>query len=335
MKHIFATILLTLVLCACSDSDRFTIRAKIDGLGEQSVTLTYYADGAVNQVVAQPDKHGELKFAGRASQPTLFDLTVTSSGEPLVLLPVRNGQHLKLEFPLSDPLAIKVKGSREAEETAEFLSDRATLIKEGRPSELNLRIKEYVLTHRSSLSSTVLMVSRFDCSQAQLADSLLNVLDPEVRPLNLIQNFTSVISSSAQSYDSRRITAFRFVGERDSVYSYAPKDQAYTLLIFPPGGSDRRATIDTLKRLSRDFSQRRLRIVEISLRSDSSAWRHSLRSDSATWDRVWVPGSASNSMIKRMRISSQPFYIVADSTGTLLLRTGSLREMSRTVRERM
>lgn len=330
-RLVVPVLLIAAIVAGCSDNDRFTLTLTVKGLGQQSVTMTYYADGSVNQTVAQPDKDNLIHFTGRAAEPALVELSLTAGDRPLAMLVARNGEKIKCELDLDNPASVTVKGCKASEQLAAFVRDNADLIARGDRMALNARIKDFVVANPGSVASTALLVAWFDLDgDAALADSLMNTLSRDSRPYNLIENFNSVMAFRAQNAYKNNVTSFTLVGAKDSLYTLTPRKSAYTLLAFTGADHTRRDTLTgVLRDLARDYPSRRLKIVEVSMLADSTQWRAETRRDSARWDRTWVPGSAAAIAIQRLQVTRTPFFIVADSLGAQLYRSRSVSNARR------
>ena len=62
---------------------------------------------------------------------------------------------------------------------------------------------------------------------------------------------------------------------------------------------------------------------DVELDIDTPAWRRITRPDSAGWIQAWLPGGTASRGIDSLAVPSLPYFIVADSTGSQLLRTPS------------
>ncbi len=318
-------LILALLLGACADDTHFKVSLTIDDIGTRGVTMMYYADGTVYRVEAQPTKKGVLTFEGVAKEPTLADFALTSNGQPVCMLVVQGGEHVKVHLNLDGPAAMTVKGSRVNEQIAAFLADHAEALKAHDTEAVNEAIHDYVLANTSSLSATALLVSRFEVEGYEaVADSLLNVIAPECRPVNLIENFSAVMRSRSQRDFSALIRPLNLVGLHDSIYSFNPADHSYTLIAFTTKTAGRNDSVGAaLRQMRADYPERRLGVIEISMQADEQAWRSAATRDSARYDRTWVPGAAAATALNRLSINRTPYFIVADSAGRQLLRTPS------------
>lgn len=311
------------ILWGCSHSDRFVLQATIEGIGVQSVTLTFYADGRVNKLELIPNEKGVVKFVSSATTPTVAELSLTSTGETLALIPVENGHKIKVTFPIANPLDITAKGYKPAEQMAEFISANAQVIQNSDFKVLNAAIKEFVIANPSSLASTCLMTTRFELEgYTQLADSLINLIDPEARPANIVENFNAVMTFRAKDSLKQPVRTMNLSGVKDSLYSYTPSGQGITLLAFTGSSNSGRDSIArVLGRVAGQYPAKKVRVLEISLNPDSARWRRQARADSARWDHAWVAGSGAALSIEQLHVTRTPYFIVADSMGKQLYRT--------------
>lgn len=318
-----AALFTAIMLWGCTHSDRFVLQATIDGIGAQGVTLTFYADGKVNRLELIPDEKGMVRFVSTAAEPTVAELSLTATGEVLALVPVENGHKIKVSLPLASPLDITVSGYKPAEEMAGFIRNNATVIRNSDFNALNAAIKEFVITNPSSIASTCLMTTRFELEgNTQLADSLINLIDPGARPANIIENFNAVMTFRAKDSLKQPVRAMNLSGVRDSLYAYTPSGQGISLLAFTGSNTSGRDSITrVLGKIAAQYPAKKVRVVEISLNPDSSRWRRQTRGDSARWDHAWVAGSGAALPIEQLHVTRTPFFIVSDSMGRQLYRT--------------
>ena len=321
---------MSLLLTSCGHSDRFNVELNADGLGSQSVTMTYYARGAVNTVNMVSDEQGHVSFTGDAPDPTLAELCLTASGKPVATLIVENGDDITVRMTMDNPAALSVDGTDENRRLAAFMNDNADAIRSHNAARVNAAIKAFILANPRSTASTALLVTRFHIEGYEtLADSLLNVIDPAARPIALIENFNSVMASRATDRYRQPIRSLQLFGAADSVYSYVTFKQSYTLMAFVdrhPAKTDSVARI--LEEIASRFPASKVRVLEISLSPDSAAWHRAVKSDSARRDRAWARGAAASLALERLNIPATPYFIIGDSTGVQLYRSASVTNAS-------
>lgn len=312
------------LLTSCDDSTDFTITGTIEGAGMQTVRIIYYARGAVQENTAQAE-NGKFVITGESPDPTLVTLSMPGSGT-LAMFVVSNGDEIKCKIDMNDPLTAEVKGNRTSKALAEFNRDNAELIRSGDYRTLNGVIADYIRKHPSDMTSTVLLTTRFYTPGYELtADSLLTAIDPSARPAAVIQNFSSMLAAQLTKEVRGEVPAMALYSSTDSIKTYGPNRQAYSLISFVGDNRmSRDSIIPRLRALHTSYPIRRLRVMEISMALDSAAWKSSIAGDSARWLQAWAPGTVAGTAIRRLSVPRIPFFVVCDSTGTQLYRGSSI-----------
>lgn len=329
---VMAVMLAPMLMAACSDSKDFSIAGHVEGLGSQSVTLTYFASGGIkSETVMAVDGH--FRIHGETPQPSLGIVSVAPDNDRLAVLVIENGNEITIDGSLADPYSIKVKGNSDAEATAEWVAANAEALRRGDAETINASIAEYVRANRTRRSSTALLTTWFQSDGFEtMADSLFSILAPEVRRPEMVQGFNNVLSSYLAWQEAGPLNSLSLYESCDSIVHINPMRHSATMLCFvDPDASQRDSIACELRRLTRLYPLRRLMAVEISMAADSASWRRSIGTDTVGWARTWTPGSTGASSIRRMGVGRIPFFIVADSTGRVLHRGPSVKSAAATV----
>lgn len=313
---------LSLAVASCSKASKFTVEGEIENLGDRMVEMDYY-DGHGWQRVTTSTTGGHFMLEGSAEEPTMVALRLTG-GDKLVDLLAENGDKLKIKMDFKNPASIEISGNDASRDYGRWMADNAKIISARNVSAINRSVADYVGKNRESMTSTLLLLSRFYMPGYEAeADSLLQLIDADARPAELVGNINAMLSHQLSADARGEIKPMNLYSRRDSTYRYYPDDQSYTLFVF----SDRQK-IDTLTRPLKDvrrrLNDRQLAVIEVSLSPDSVEWRRNIASDSATWVQTWAPGAAAAAPIRRLAIPRVPFFIVADSTGRQLYRGTSV-----------
>ncbi len=323
------------LLASCDDSTEFTITGTIEGAGMQTVRIFYYSRGAVQENAVQAE-NGKFVITGESPDPTLVTLSMAGSGT-LATFVASNGDEIKCKIDLNNPLSAEVKGNRTSKALAEFNRENAELISSGDYRELNNVIANYIRSHPSDMASTVLLTTRFYTPGYELmADSLLTSIEPSARPTAVIQNFSSMLSAQLTKEVRGEVPSMSLYSGTDSIKTYGPNRQAYSLLGFVGDNRmSRDSIIPRLRALHAAYPIRRLRVMEISMALDSATWKSSIAADSARWLQAWAPGTVAGSAIRRLAVPRIPFFVVCDSTGTQLYRGSSITEAEALIRGKL
>ncbi len=324
MRYFFL-LLTALLLTACGKADKFTVEVKMEDLGIEVIRMIYISDGGrLLTVEGRAKKPGDpVRLEGESADYTLARL-LRADGTPLTCFTARNGEKIKINIS-ADGSEIEIKGNEACDSLTAFNRSVATL----GPADVNRRIARFVKANPASVASTMLLVTRFDAAaNPEMADSLYSLLEPTVKSSGVVKGWAEQLALAVSDDNSRKLPAITVYGPADSVISITAFSNPHTLIAFtPPVRTD---SIDRLlRRLRSDYSSKRLKIYEITLNTDSSAWNREAKRDSSRWSRGWVPGGAASPALRRLNITRCPFFIVADSSGSQCLRTSSVGAIER------
>lgn len=319
------------VATACGSTDSFTIDGEIAGGGTATVEFTYYADGAVKRATAAAHD-GKFRIEGASAAPTLGFLTI-SGGNPVAAVVVENGDDIECEVGNDNNAGWKAKGNKASELLARFSTENAELIAAGAYREINNLVADYVRSHPNEAGSAALLVTRFYSRGNEfLADSLAGLLNAEVRTPAMMHNFMASLSNQLTAETRANVSSMALFERRDTTVRFTPSRQSVALLAFV--GTDRRmrdSIVPRLRELSLKWPEKRCKVIEVSLAQDSSAWKQSVARDSATWIQAWAPGTVASTAFRRLAVSRNPFFIVADSVGKQLFRGSEITDAVNTV----
>lgn len=328
------TILLWLTVASCGKSDSFRLDAAVSGLGSEEVEMIYIdpASGA-QRVTARADAEGRFRLEGSSAEPVIVSVC-RSNGEPLFDFIAANGDRIKASMTLGQPATLAMEGTDANKEFAVFVAAHADLAStSGRAVSLNRAVAAHVRANKDKLSSAAVLVTLYDASiDPAGADSLLNQIAVSARPSSVTTPFRNLLAQAVDPYAGETVRPLTFVGANDSLSGFVATTRPYAILAFTaPHKPD--SVRRMLRELRRDYSRRRLDIVELALWGDSASWRADIRPDSATWSQGWVVGGAASYGLRRLNIPRTPFFILTDSTGIQRLRTSSVRAVRAALKE--
>lgn len=315
------SVLLTLSIMACGDNESFTIEGTVDGEANINLRFVYYTNNTlVRGLTAARD--GKFEYKGAASTPTVVEI-LDNDYRPMGRVYAENGKRIECHLTRGNPNAIEVSGSDVSERWASFLNDNADALAS---SNANSVIEKYVLSHPDDIVSTLLLLTAYDASaDAFRADSLMSSINPDVRQSTLVSGFNALLQRLVSDGATEAVTAIKCLNMRDSLVEADPTAQSLSLIVLSNSESGRADSIvPVLKRLDKTTKRKKLQLLDISLDTDTVAWHKSVRSDSVRWKQLWVAGSLASPGIERLGIPSLPYFIIADSTGSQLLRTKSI-----------
>ncbi len=318
-----------IVMTGCGNGETFTISGIVNGAGTQNLRIGYVDNGtAVNNITVAVD--GKFRYEGSASQPIVVSI-FSSSRKLIGCVYVKNGDAIEGEWDIDKPYEAKVKGNSESSDWAEFLKENSAAFDSDDYKATNEAIGKYVESHKDNVVSTLLMITNYNTiANEHKADSLFNLIDPTARPDALVASYRQMLTDMDAEMMTRKLLPLNLYAGEDSTITLRPTKQSVALLYFS-GVEDRGGVVPKLRRLTNDYPEKRLRIIDISFAPDTTAWRNSTRRDSASWDECWAVGATGNKAIEYLSIPRTPYFVVADSTGTQLYRGSSIVEAEKVI----
>lgn len=312
------------ILSACDDEPQFRITGTVDGLGTRRVTMVYPADGILHTATVTAID-GKFSFTGSSRDYTMVEF-LSPQGKVFSRLPVKNGQSIKCELDIDDPYKLELKGSKPAQQWAEFLTKNHDLLTDGTPEMINQAVEEYVNSNKNNIISSLMLLTLYNAADNESkTSSLFASLSPEARPEKLVSGYRLLLSQNNNAAINVKVRPMTLTNSKDSAERFVPLRSSYSLLHFSTGTAAQanQANKAILQAFDR-YTRRRLRVLEISLAPDSIQWKNSLAGDTTKWAHTWVPGGASSPLLYDLNIPRAPYFILADSTGNQIYRGSSI-----------
>ncbi|MBD5345124.1 MAG: hypothetical protein HDR83_03795 [Bacteroides sp.] len=334
IRHTIHTLLLItlLAITSCNSKDKFVIDCEIRGLDTGRVDMIYF-NGHLNTVTAHA-ADSRVTMTGHTEVPALVDVW-DSDGQLLFSLIAVDGDKLKVSMDLDNPLAATIEGNEASELLNRFRNDNAETIASGESDRINAAVEQFIIANPSSAASAAALMTLYDLNADPVkADSLLNRLDATARNLTSIRDFsrTLAVASASTAYDVVRPITFNIT--TDTTVEFIPYRHKCSLLAVTASRNDAR-TAKLLKALRRDYTSKKLNMIETSAIADSARWRAAIAGDSATWSQAWLPGGLGNPTLSHLAIPTTPYYIAVDSAGTQLYRGISIEEADSIIRSHL
>lgn len=334
MIRLIATFLTLLLLASCSKKEHFTVEGEIEGLGSQSVSMTYYADGGI-KTASCPAGDGRFVMRGMSATPTLCIVEVANVGDIAVVV-AADGDNIRLKGKLGDPLAITAEGNSTSAKISAWTAANADIIRAGNAALINRSIARFVADNPKDMASAALMATRFQTPGFEsMADSIIATINPAARPAAVMQNFNALLASQLTRQATGEVRMMMLWGRNDTIIRLHPASHTLTLIAFRNPGQPNDTVAGLLRESSGDYPRRRLGVFEISTARDSALWKTSTARDSATWVQTWAPGSVALPEVRKLNVPRIPFFIIADSLGTQLYRGSSTDSVRNLIRSRL
>ncbi|MCM1517622.1 MAG: DUF4369 domain-containing protein [Pseudoflavonifractor sp.] len=315
------------VVTGCGGGESFTLAGTVEGLGTQPLRLVYVADGRL-QTATITAIDGKFRYEGAAKEPAMVEI-FGHSGRLVGRAYISNGETVEGEWSVDNPYKVKMKGNGVSERWARFLTDNADSLQS--PATANRVVSRYVESNHDDLLSALLLMTQFDAASDGIrADSLMRLLTPKARPDALTAGYRTMLAEAGAEPMSRKIMPMTLIDTAGEPFYYNPVRYSLSLVCFTMGGG-RDSVARMLSLLRRDYPERRLGMLEVSLLPDHETWRMSSRRDSARWPQMWAPGGVAHKAFDYLAVPRFPYLIVSDSTSRQLYRGTSLTAASRVI----
>lgn len=323
LSNIVLCICISVFITSCK-SDNFTISGDIHNLGTQNLRMVYITDNAIKSVWL-PVVDGKFSFTGNSKELTVVEI-YTRQMDVIARIAIEDGEKAEVKGDIKSPYQIKVTGSDTNEEWCKFINDNAINFQKGNRDAIEKAIEKFVKANPDNETSAFLVAYNFaTSSNITQAKKLLSTISDSAKPAIIDQRLETISDDDLQPNIAKVNTSFILYSNADSIESFNPSNSKVSLLYFwIPENKERKEVMKQLKNLNRTYAKSKLQIADITLESDSSIWKNEIKSDSVSWKHFWGLGGRTNNAIKKMGVTSAPYYLVIDSAGNPIYRGASL-----------
>lgn len=302
------------MMCACNSST-FRISADIQGMGNQNVHVVFLGDSGVNDAFI-PTNDNKFKIQGSSSELTVVSI-LDSQNKPLFRLAVKGGETVEVTGDYNKPHHYQCKGSEVAQAWMAFESENADLY-DKRGDELDAAIEKFVKANPDNVVSALLMVFDYSDITTDKAKKLLASIDEQARPASLVASMEQMNDAMGKpAVKLRSMMLCRLGGDFEAL---TPSTSRSTLILWwTENNQQRREQIAAIKRMSEQYGKD-LKVADVTVNPDTSAWRAIVNTDSTQWTHYWAPGGVMDQSISNLKLRRLPVCIVVDSMGRQLYR---------------
>lgn len=314
LSYIITAVLSCLLLAGCH-SDKFTVSGNFTDAGTQSIRIAYATGENIETAWLTIENH-QFNFDGSSEEPTVVYI-FNSQRKLIAHVVAKNGDEIKLEGELSAPYNLKISGTGENKEWGKFINGNSQAFADGNHKAIDAAIEKFIDENPDNIVSTLLLTNDYsDLTDGAKTKKLLSKISSEARPESLMKNFYTMMSSLNEVASKEKIQSINLYSSRDSMeYFQAYKHSLNLLYFWTNFDENRRSDINKFKEYRASLTSDRVGVIDIHVGNDTTIWKSAIRSDSTKWVRYWAVGGVTNFALRDLRLSSTPFYIVADSAG--------------------
>lgn len=310
MKKILLLFSLLVTLLVSCDSHHFKIEGDIKGVGGPEVRIIYPNDSVIVDEIVALDKKGHFAYQGSSPLPVVA-VVADVRGNLLTSLVVADGERLKVKGDASQPMGLKIKGSKVNEDWQLFRKEHAAFYADANPSRLDAAIEKYVSEHPADLLSTVLLMHDYgNFTDRDKVQRLLDAIQATARPESLTAAFARSPMGKARSI-TPRLMSLTLVEKGKKEFEQVNLTGRITLInCWGNPAGDRQGLINKLQTIDASVS-----VVDVLTEGDTLKWHRTTADDPSAWRHYWAPGGPVEQGLQLLHITSLPWYAVTDSTG--------------------
>ena len=314
MKKIQLILLLLAAALASCSGDSFKIDGTLANLDGATVRVVFKADSCIVDESIDVDKKGKFSYQGHSSQPAVITL-LNQRGDILTTVVAVNGDHLKVKGDASKGLEIKVKGNRLNEDWQLFRDEHMGFYTDPNHSRLDAAIEKYVREHPADMLSTVLLLVDYsNYSDRDKLGQLLNGINVEARPEALTQLFPGD-PLNRKKVNLPRLASLTLWKHGGGFEEVKLTDRVTLLSLWAQPQKDREA-LKTKIQAFKEKNDGKAHVVDILAESDTIRWYKTIAGED--WPHYWAPGGPLEQGVQLLKITSLPWFAVADSTGLVV-----------------
>ena len=326
--HSLLLTLLAMFAVSCGTDNEFRVNGRIDGFGTGNLRLVYY-NGEGVQSLAATAIDGRFTVTGRLDKEALLRV-YTNNGHVAGRLIVAPGQTIEAVYNITDPAKVELDGNDNSKRLAKFIRENADAIRSGDAATLNTAVENYVRANPKRAVSGALLADYYDPqTNPALALELINTLERDARNPAALDGLRDMLMSVSQPVDSIKLEPLRLFGRGDTLSDINPAEAPLTLIaITDASAREADSVVNAIKAIA-DTRGAGIRIADISCDPDTAAWKRSLTRPESDTDadkeinRYWSPAAFCIPQLQQIPVQRVPWFILADSTGTILYRGSS------------
>ena len=308
------TFCLIFFLTACSKKSGFELKGELNSLSSDMI-LAIYDDPKSKTDTIYP-KDGKFTYSVPADTLSIFRL-VNDSGKSIPIFANKGWQvTLKGNF---DTFTIEGEGPNK--ELQEF---RAQITNRTSQTEIQQAAEAFVKSHPQSLVSAYLINQYFvqipHPDEAKIK-SLTEPLSGNVKDCRILSvALKSLTDNSKQRNRNKEYVNYFSAKARSGKYISwnSSKDQYILINFWASWDKKSKAASDSLYATAKEFKNKELKVLNISLDYDKDQWEKSCKEDTEQWTEICDRRGWGNQIIEQMNIQEIPANILVNSSRKVL-----------------
>jgi Peroxiredoxin len=347
-RRLHIILLLSLLLTGCKDSGSFVINGEIKGLTHSDLYIvTQNNSGYTIDTIAT--QKGKFSYEG-ISESLSPAIIYMETGSAWITVWAKNGEKISVKGDANYPELILAKGNKVCDHLSEFKESNKATIQErcdlrdkerqnqGLNEELDMtdtptssqiknldlflknKAEDFVGAHPGSLASLVLIQDYIlDFEDAKSIQSYLEILEGEARENELYQKIQDLISREVITAEGNPAPEFNLITTANDSISLDTYRDKYLLLTFLASWCEAcEQSYASLSDIRKEFSEKDLKILSISLDENSVDWKNLAEEKNITWDQVIDNRGWDSEVADTYNVNAIPTCFLIDKKGTVI-----------------
>jgi len=348
LKYLYIILLSFLFLMSCKNTDSFTISGEIGGLSHPELYIVSQNTSGY-QIDTISIRKGKFSYEG-VSEKLNPIVIYMETGNVWITVWAQNGEKISVKGDANYPELILTKGNSVGDLLSKFKEDNRDFIQErgdlrdkemlnrnlneelyltdsplsSQIKNLDLLLKneaeDFVELHPGSIASLILIQDYIlDIEEAQTIQSYLNMLEGEARENELYQKIEELVSRESVTAEGNPAPEFQLVTTKNDSISLETYKDKYLLLTFLASWCEPcEQEYPFLLDIRKEFSEKELKILTVSLDENSADWRKLAKEKKITWDQVIDNKGWDSDIANTYKINAIPTSFLIDKKGTII-----------------
>ncbi|MDL2322791.1 redoxin domain-containing protein [Bacteroidales bacterium OttesenSCG-928-A17] len=349
-KYIILILLFPLLIVSCGNSDSFVIKGEIKGLVYPDLYFVAQNDSGYRIDTLSTSK-GKFSYKG-VSESLKPVVVYMETGNVWVTVWAKNGEKVVLKGDAAYPELITAGGNDVNKILSEFKEKNTSLIQERGDlrdklllnadlnDELDVEIndapintqiinldmmlknqaEDFIRLHPSSIASLVLIQDYIlGVEDASSVQPYLDLLEEGVRENELYGKIQEQVSRESVIAEGNSAPEFDLITTKKDTISLDTYKDKYLLLSFLASWCK---SCDTdylsLQDIRKEFSQKDLEILTVSLDENSADWTTRVDENNLTWPQVIENKAWTSEVVNNYKVIIVPTYFLIDKKGTII-----------------
>ncbi len=325
----YASVAAGLFVVAClvscgSDDSKFRIRGQFDGMPSGQLLIYNLSDGTAGLDTIYIE-NGEFAYGGTVRELTPYILVFPNALEQVIF--VGGGDDIRYTASANDLKNYRVDGNGCNELMNAFRKDTEKMTGE----EIKTKAREYIKDNAAS-PVAVYLFDRYFVQDDTTPLSTLKAISKQIGGVNPDKEYIMSINNRIKQMEAgqvgRTVPEMRLKSKSKHDVSLRDSKCKYTAVIYWASWMpDQYGYLSKLSGMSRQFSDKDVRFITVSLDTEIYKWEDFIREDSVVCEHCCDGHAWDSPAVAKLGVTSVPTYLIVDNKYKIVARGESLDEL--------